>query len=167
MIYNNYNVLRIYLKIAIPVIAASSACVILLVLFGCSQGTYQRGQYFPQHTFPKGIGTVLFFYTENPEYYQSPSQEFGETENREYLFNRIRIDLNLLTEEYPGLRIIKLDFVQIKHLAQEYLIFDIPTLILLDNLGFEVRRWTPLDYSRGGGSIREMEELLDKLNPVH
>jgi hypothetical protein len=167
MIFNNYNILRIYLKIANPVIVASFACAILLVLFGCSQGTYQRGQHFPQHSFPEGIGTVLFFYTENPEYYQSPDQEFGETENREYLLNRIRIDLNLLNEEYPDLRIIKLDFAQIKHRAQEYLIFDIPTLLLLDNLGFEVRRWIPLDYSRGGGSIREMIQLLDKLNPEY
>ncbi len=134
----------------------------ILIVLRCTQSTYYKGQHFPELAIADGIGTILFFYSENLREFQLADDSFGETEFRENLINRLNIDLKILLEEYPELRVIKINITQNKYLFQDHKVYDIPTLILYDNMGYEVKRWIPSDYSRGVGRI-EIEKSLNEL----
>jgi len=37
----------------------------------------------------------------------------------------------------------------------------IPTIIFVNQAGYEIRRWTPDDFRRGGWTIGDIEKLLE------
>ncbi len=137
--------------------------IILITVMSCSTGAFMQGQYFPSLAYPEGDGTLLFFYLENTEYYQPKDDLFGESENLETLIAQIKLDLSMLKEKYPKLRIFLVDIYQKRGLAAQHQIYEIPIVLLYDNMGYEVRRWLPIDFKRGGGTTREMERLVEKI----
>ena len=136
---------------------------LILLLITCSTGAYMQGQYFPELEYDRGDGTILFFYLENTEYLQTEDDLFGETENIELLIAQIKVDLNMLKEKYPGLRIFLVDVHKKRELTMQHQVTDIPTLLLYDRMGYEVGRWLPIDFKRGGGRAREMEKMIEKI----
>jgi hypothetical protein len=71
--------------------------------------------------------------------------------------------LNMLKEKYPGLRIFLVDVHKKRELTMQHQVTDIPTLLLYDRMGYEVGRWLPIDFKRGGGRAREMEKMIEKI----
>ena len=140
-------------------------CILFTSIFilQCSHGTYFQGQRFPELADPESTGTILMFYMENLEMYQSRSSFFDDLEETERLINRLNINLNLLQEQYPSLRIRYIDISQKSHTTVAYQIYHIPTIILFNRTGHEVRRWQPVDFGRGGGTRWEMKKIIDKL----
>lgn len=120
-----------------------------------------KGQHFPELAFPKVTATILFFYTPNPEYF--PSNEFGSAEKLESKINQVKINLNRLAEEFPKLKILVLDISQERQWVARLQIYEIPTIIIFDYKGYEIRRWLPDDYERGGGSTREMRKVIKSI----
>jgi thioredoxin-related protein len=139
-----------------------SLCVVIF-LITCSPGFYLKGQYFPELEYISGDGTILFFYLENTEYLQSEDDLFGETQNIEFLISQIKVDLNMLKEKYPYLRIFLVDIHKKRELAIQHQVTDIPTLLLYDKMGYEVGRWLPSDFKSGGGIFREVGNMIEKI----
>ncbi|HEX9971934.1 MAG TPA: thioredoxin family protein [bacterium] len=139
-----------------------SLCVVIFSIT-CSPGFYLKGQYFPELENVSSDGTILFFYLENTEYLQSEDDLFGETQNIEFLISQIKVDLNMLKEKYPDLRIFLVDVHKKRELAMQHQVSDIPTLLLYDRMGYEVGRWLPGDFKRGGGIFREVGNMIEKI----
>jgi hypothetical protein len=137
---------------------------LILFLMTCSPGSYMQGQYFRELEYAKGDGTILFFYLENTEYLQSEDDLFGETQNIEFLISQIKVDLNMLKEKYPDVRIFLVDIHKKQELAIQHQVTDIPSLLLYDRMGYEVGRWLPGDFKSGGGIFREVRNMIEKIN---
>lgn len=136
---------------------------LLLFFLTCAPNTYYRGQYSPELEYPEGRGTILFFILENMEYYEPRTNSFQESEMTEQLINRLKLDLSVLFNKYPGLRIMNIDMYQNRSVALDYRIVGIPTVILFNKNGYEIRRWNPEDFERGGGSVDEIGGLIEKM----
>ena len=129
-------------------------------LLSCAQETLVRGQYFPELANPSGGCTFLLFFTENLEYYESERDYFGGLNSIDYLIKRLQMDLTQLSGKYPDLRIIAIDVYQNRNLAIDHRVDQIPTVLVFSASGHEIRRWTPDDLRRGGGTMLEMERVL-------
>jgi thioredoxin-related protein len=136
---------------------------VIIFSITCSPGFYLKGQYFPELENVSGDGTILFFYLENTEYLQSEDDLFGETQNIEFLISQIKVDLNMLKEKYPDVRIFLVDVHKKRELAMQHQVTDIPTLLLYDRMGYEVGRWLPGDFKSGGGIFREVGNMIEKI----
>jgi hypothetical protein len=136
---------------------------ILILSVCCMSGAYIRGQQFPELSNVKGTGTILFFYLENMELYQAQDELFDEAGKVERLINRLKVDINRLKEEYFNLRVEYVDTYENRNVVIIHRVYGIPTIILFDRMGYEVRRWLPGDFERGGGSLWEMKKVIDKL----
>jgi hypothetical protein len=130
-------------------------------------GSLVQGQYYPELADPKVSGTILFFYVENMEFYQPQNFQSDEIEKKIQLINRLRIDLAIIEDYDTRLKIDYIDISQKRHVGIHYQVYGIPTVILFNRMGFEIRRWVYQDYQRGGGSVYEMKKYIEKMkNPT-
>lgn len=140
-----------------------SVLFVSLPLLSCSSNAYYRGQYFPELEYAGGRGTILFFMLENMEYYETVTEFSSKAEDVNQLINQLKLDLSLLSNRYRDLRIIYVDMYENRSVALDYRIYGIPTVILFDQNGYEIRRWYPEDYGRGGGTIEEMGSFIERM----
>lgn len=143
--------------------------IMILIIFGilflvnCSQSRVPPRFHYPELIYQQGNGTLLLFSTEDERFFLSDKAMVGEAGNREGLTNRIQMFLNIIEEDYHDLRIIKVDVIKEETMAKHFQIYDIPTLILVNKYGNEVRRWLPVDFEISGGSIIKLKEEIEKL----
>ena len=130
---------------------------------GCAAPGLSQGQHFPEMAIEDGCCTLVLFLVENVEFYESGGGAINLAENAEYLINRIKLDLGLLAEKYPQVRAAMIDVHQAPASAMDYRIYALPTVILFDQAGNEVRRWLPVDYRHGGGSLQAMGNQIEQL----
>ena len=131
-------------------------------LIGCARQVYVQGQHFPRLALEEGRGTILLFLAEDLQYYDPETGEISGAENLDYLINRLKMDLGRLSAGYPDMRILAVDVNQDRTAAIDFRVYQqVPTIILVDRAGYEVRRWTPDDFRRGGWTISEIEKLLE------
>ncbi|UCD38082.1 MAG: thioredoxin family protein [Fidelibacterota bacterium] len=131
---------------------------------GCASDSARRGQFFPELANPAVCGTILFFFTENLEFYQPGSEDNGATNQIDYLIRRLQLDLSRLSQKYTDVRVRNVDMLVERHVALDHRVFGIPTVIFFDGKGYEVRRWIPDDFKRGGGTMWEFEELIARIH---
>jgi hypothetical protein len=86
-----------------------------------------------------------------------------EAGNREELTSRIRMFLNIIEEDYHNLRITEVDIAEDRPTVNRFQVYDIPTLVLVNKYGHEVKRWMPVDFEISGGSITILQKEIDKL----
>ncbi|UCH62497.1 MAG: thioredoxin family protein [Fidelibacterota bacterium] len=133
-----------------------------LCLICCAKQASFQGQHFPRLALKEGRGTILLFLVEDLQYYYPETGEISGAENLDYLINRLKMDLGRLSAEYPDMRILAVDVNQDRTAAIDFRVYQqIPTIILIDRAGYEVRRWLPDDFRRGGWTIGEIEKLLE------
>ena len=133
-----------------------------LCLIGCAGQVYIQGQYFPRLALEEGRGTILLFLAEDLQYYDPETGEISGAENLDYLINRLKMDLGRLSARYPDVRILGVDVNQDRSMAIDFRVYhQIPTIIFVNQAGYEIRRWTPDDFRRGGWTIGEIEKLLE------
>lgn len=133
----------------------------LFCLIGCAGLGYVGGQYFPHMALEEGRGTVLLFLAEDLNYYYPETGETTGADNIEYLINRLKMDLDRLSARYPDLRLLVVDVNQHPAAAIDFRVYQqVPTIVFVDRSGYEIRRWLPSDFRRGGWTLGEIEKLL-------
>jgi hypothetical protein len=135
----------------------------LLCLAGCAQQGLEQGRYFPGWAVSDDCCTILFFLTEDLELYEQEYDDFSEIRNIDYQIKRLQLDLAQLAAEYPDLRVVSIDVYQKRSLAIDHRIFQVPTVLILSDSGYEIHRWMPDDFKRGGGTRSEIAKFIEQL----
>jgi hypothetical protein len=134
-----------------------------IMMLNCSQKKLSRSAYYPELVYPEGYGTFILFSTKDDKFFLSNPSTIGEAGNREELTSRIRMFLNIIEEDYHNLRITEVDIAEDRPTVNRFQVYDIPTLVLVNKYGHEVKRWMPVDFEISGGSITILQKEIDKL----
>ena len=134
-----------------------------LIVLNCRHSQFSHGGNYPELLYPEGYGTFVLFSTDDDQFFLSNQNSVGEAGNREELTNRIRLYLNILEEDYHNIHVWEVDVAKDRPATTRFQIYDIPTLVLVNKYGSEVRRWMPMDFEISGGSVIKLQKEIDKL----
>ncbi|UCH11233.1 MAG: thioredoxin family protein [Fidelibacterota bacterium] len=129
----------------------------------CAPEVAVHGQFFPELANPTGGPTLVLFFTEHLDF-TTADKEYSRTSNHtDYLIKQIQLVLTQLAQMRPDLRILAVDVSENRHIAADHRVYRIPELILFSSTGHELRRWTPDDFNRGGGTLSEIQDRLERI----
>jgi len=118
----------------------------LLLCKTSSTAIRHYGETFKILEYPQGIGTLLFFHLEDEEKY-----------------DQAKFDLGRIQERYGDkLRLVLIDTKRRSNLLRRHKVDSIPTIIMFNKMGTEVRRWKPVDL-QWGVNAKEIEDQLKRI----